>query len=291
MRNDITTATTANLLNTYLPSVSAALITQQTFSYQLLTGSYANYPNMTWTIMVNGVANEVGVPPFFINNPNTGVGMSTLIGNPALIGYKIQLNPSSTGFTNIFAANTYITAIDVLSVNQTDKFVGWITLSKSNTVQMPPSTVNYPIQLIATNLTLSTTTFSNPFNINYDTYINMSLQNLPIVTSNNNQLPCTYKIPLNSQGNIVYLNAESNSFEQSVVVSNSSFVLDKITVVFTDRRGNAIQPNYGNYSFSLGFEFDTASGGTTNGNSGVPGTPSTAVVTAPPVIHYFQEFM
>jgi hypothetical protein len=293
MRDDITTATTANSLTTYSPSVSTALITQKTFYYSLLTGSSAIYPNASAQIWLNGVVSTSGVPAFCINNPITGGNI--LSGNPQLIGYKIQMDPIAGpigGFTNIFAANTYITSIDVYDIAQTNKFAAWVTLSIPNIAVLPSGTINYPIQIIANNLTLSTTTFSNPFNINYDTYLNMTLQNIPVVTTNHNQKPCTFKIPLNSQGNIVYLNGESNSFDQVATIDNSSFVLDKLTVVFTDRRGNPIQPNYGNYSFSLGFEFGSGtSSGTTNGNSGVPGTAATGTPSTVPIKRYFQEFM
>ncbi len=70
MRDDITTATTANLLTTYSPSVSTALITQKTFYYSLLTGSSAIYPNASAQIWINGVVNTAGVPAFCIDNPN-----------------------------------------------------------------------------------------------------------------------------------------------------------------------------------------------------------------------------
>ena len=287
LRNDITLASTTNTATSYNPTASTALLTQYTFSMQLLTGSWA--PNTSLQIFFNGVVNpNTTVPPFCIVNPNSGAGIPLLVGNPQLIGYKILMNTAVSGFTNIFQTDTYITSIDVSDVAQTNKYICWVTLSKGTTSAFSSATVNYPIQLIANNLSNTTTTFSNPSNINYDTYVNMTIQNMPVVTANNNQLPCTFKIPLNSRGNIVYLNAESNSFVQSVVSSNSHFVLDKLTIIFTDRRGYAIQPNYGNYSFSLAFVFKD----TSDENYYTADTTKTTVETETPVIeqHYFTEY-
>ena len=295
IRNDITTATTANSLTTYFPSVSTALITQQYFKYSLLSASYAI--NGSTTFYIEGILsttwNSKDLPTFVVANT---LGGTSLIGNTSLYGYQIRLSVESSGLVDIFSPNTTIVSITSLNGNNpgASKWYAAIELSKpfiaSYTVD---ATHTYQIDIVANNLMLSTTTFTNPFNINYDTYLNMTLQNLPVVTTNNNQMNCTFKIPLNSQGNIVYLNGESNSFEQVATIDNTHFILDKLTIVFTDRRGNAIQPNYGNYSFSLGFEFGSTGTGTTNGNSGTPSgiTTSAGGTTATGQIHYFQEFM
>ena len=286
MRNDITTASTENLIQTYIPSVSTALIIQMSFLYSLTNLSYGIIGETT--LYSYGVTNELQVPSFL-----EGIDEFNLSGNLNLMNYsyKISMDPIMgplMSLTDIFAPNTYITTINRRSQVSNSKFYAAIGLSLPLIKNLVSGvSTNYPIKIIATNLLLSTTTFSNPFNINYDTYLNMTLHNLPIVTTNNNKFPCTFKIPLDSQGNIVYLNGESNSFIQEANIDNSHFVLDKITVIFTDRRGLSIQPNYGNHSFSLSFEFD----GKGNNSTGTAGTPSFITNPVAEPEHYFQEYM
>ena len=100
----------------------------------------------------------------------------------------------------------------------------------------------------------TTYTFNNPFSLSNDTYINMTLSNLPAVTSTQNQKPCSFKIPLNTASNCYYFIGENTSFIQPITINNTSFIIDSLNVQITDRFGNNINPNGFDYSFSLKFE-------------------------------------
>ena len=265
-------------LNTYMTissNLSASLMTGETvpvFSVVTINRdlkvSYSMriYPSSTFTL-------------------KEGFLTKTLLGYVASTDNKIVTlaNRYSQGGTYKTDAQTAV----YQSTNNSLTVVNDITTATNttvcNTYYPSPSSATITQYGGHTDLQLSTTTFSNPCNINYDTYINMTLSNLPILTANNNQFACTFKIPINSTSNVVYLNGESSTFQQTVNISDSHFTLDKLIVVFTDRRGYAIQPNYGQYSFSIGLEFNDAVGETINGNSGGGPPP-------PPTIHYFNEF-
>ena len=97
-------------------------------------------------------------------------------------------------------------------------------------------------------------TFNNPYSLFNDNYLNMTLSNLPVVTANANQKPCSFKIAFNSTGNTYFFSAENTSFIQSILLDNTNFVLDSLNVIITDRFGNAINSNGFDYSFSLEIE-------------------------------------
>ena len=209
-----------------------------------------------------------------------------------LLGYVASNDNKIVTLANRYSSSgTYQTNAQTAvyqSTNNNLTIYNDITIATTTNVNVAyyasPSSATITQYAAHNDLLLSTTTFSNPCNINYDTYVNMTISNLPIITANNNQFSCTFKIPINSTSNIVCLNGERNSFIQSVNITDSHFILDKLIVIFTDRRGYAIQPNYGQYSFSLGIDFVNDSGG------GGGSTPPPPVV--PPVqIHYFTEFL
>lgn len=113
--------------------------------------------------------------------------------------------------------------------------------------------VNNLKTLISGTTYLNTVYFSNCFNLNFDNYINMSL-NIPCATTNVNNLMCHFKIGLNCNSNIVYFNSESNSFCQDIIINDSHLVLSQLNVILSDRFGNVIYGSH--YSFSLGIEFN-----------------------------------
>jgi len=98
-------------------------------------------------------------------------------------------------------------------------------------------------------------TFNNPYSLFNDNYLNMSLSNLPVVTANANQKPCSFKIPMNVSSNTYFFTAENTSFIQPILLDNTNFVLDNLNVAVTDRFGNSINANGFDYSFSLEFEY------------------------------------
>ena len=119
---------------------------------------------------------------------------------------------------------------------------------------------NQSSQLNTTSGSNKTSTINalNSFNLNIDNYANMSIVNLPILNNANaNRIISSFKIPLNCvNGDVLYLE-ENQTFRQNVSLTNNQLVINSIKVVFTDRFGNALTNNGNDYSFTLGFQFNT----------------------------------
>ena len=96
-------------------------------------------------------------------------------------------------------------------------------------------------------------TASRVYNLNYDNYISLYLTNIPHNSKSANLLS-SFKIPLNSSGNIIYFNSENISFSQYITITDQNFVVDKLQIVVYDRFGNNIF-NAFDYSMTLAFSF------------------------------------
>jgi hypothetical protein len=105
----------------------------------------------------------------------------------------------------------------------------------------------------ATGTTVITAT--NPSIINFDTYINIWIENLGQSSLEPNQI--TFKIPITySSGGIVQW-TEFNQFTQKVLVTDRGVRLDRLNVTVLDRFGNILNNNGLDWSFSLEIEADT----------------------------------
>ena len=173
----------------------------------------------TPTFQYNSSTNQIQLITFYYCASSTNIGASL---------YNVTLNDS-------YLLNT------VLGYNK-----GNATVLQELLTGLPTYQTNTVIQ--------TTYTFNNPFSLSNDTYINMTLSNLPAVTSTQNQKPCSFKIPLNSASNCYYFIGENTSFIQPITINNTSFIIDSLNVQITDRFGNIINPNGFDYSFSLEFE-------------------------------------
>jgi hypothetical protein len=108
--------------------------------------------------------------------------------------------------------------------------------------------------LSAVNTTGATITAIRQPNLNFDNYISLFIKNIPHNSSSSNQL-ISFKIPLNSSGNIVYFNSENISFSQYITITDQNLVVDKLSIVVYDRFGNQLTNNGFDYSLTVGFSF------------------------------------
>ena len=83
----------------------------------------------------------------------------------------------------------------------------------------------------------------------------MTFTNLPLNTTTNSLIACSFKIPLNSSQNVIYFNSENSSFTQDINFNDVNYIINKLDVIITDRYANSINSNGLDYSFSLGIEF------------------------------------
>ena len=93
------------------------------------------------------------------------------------------------------------------------------------------------------------------YNLNFDNYFSFVISNLPLQsTTNNNNLPCTFKIILNSMSNTVNFTGESNNFIQDIILPNNTN-LNELNITIYDKYNNIVNNNNFDFSFSLGYEF------------------------------------
>ena len=81
------------------------------------------------------------------------------------------------------------------------------------------------------------------YNLSYDTYIIMILDNLPCnsVNGSTNQPALSFKIPFcNAVYSTLFQYNDRNSLEQSIEINDPNFILNKLKISFYDRYGYKI---------------------------------------------------
>jgi len=100
-------------------------------------------------------------------------------------------------------------------------------------------------------------TTTNFYCLNIDNYLTIYITNLNSGSDTNaNGRLLTFKIPLNAvNGQILYL-GESNTFIQTISITDPYFVLSSLNIMILDRSGYPINGGNANYSFTLGITYD-----------------------------------
>jgi hypothetical protein len=103
----------------------------------------------------------------------------------------------------------------------------------------------------------STITTTNFYCLNIDNYINLYITNLNSGSDTNaNGRLLTFKIILpQTNGNILFL-GESNTFIQTISITDPYFVLNSLNIMILDRFGYPINGGNANFSFTLGINYD-----------------------------------
>ena len=95
-------------------------------------------------------------------------------------------------------------------------------------------------------------TAQNSYIINFDTYINIFIEN--IGTSSLEPSQITYKVPVNGAvENVIYWN-ENSQFTQKINVSDDRSRVDRLNITVLDRFGNILNNNGIDWSFSIEVE-------------------------------------
>ena len=98
---------------------------------------------------------------------------------------------------------------------------------------------------------------TNFYNLNIDNYLNMYVTNLSGADSTNvNGRLLSFKIPLNCVNGSVLYYGESNTFIQTISITDPKFVLTSMNIMILDRFGFPINGGNAHYSFTLGINFD-----------------------------------
>jgi hypothetical protein len=103
----------------------------------------------------------------------------------------------------------------------------------------------------------STITTTNFYCLNIDNYINLYITNLHSGSDTNaNGRLLTFKIILPQvNGNILFL-GESNTFIQTISITDPYFVLNSLNIIILDRFGFPINGGNANFSFTLGINYE-----------------------------------
>ena len=102
-----------------------------------------------------------------------------------------------------------------------------------------------------------TITTTNFYCLNIDNYINLYITNLNSGSDTNaNGRLLTFKIILPQvNGNILFL-GESNTFIQTISITDPYFVLHSVNIIILDRWGFPINGTNAHYSFTLGINYE-----------------------------------
>jgi hypothetical protein len=131
--------------------------------------------------------------------------------------------------------------------------------STSNTITVPTG-LNYPslASLLgfvpSQTLAGSSITSQNAYLLNFDTYLNIWIEN--IGPSSLEPAQITYKIPVNGTvGNVIHWN-ENSQFYQTIKVTDRNARVDRLNITVYDRFGNPMNNNGLDWSFSLNVKSD-----------------------------------
>jgi len=104
---------------------------------------------------------------------------------------------------------------------------------------------------------LYTFTFTNNYNLNYDTYLNFLIPNFPIYSINNNGTRCSFKLPLHGNlGDVVYY-GNNQGYEQKLTISNNdSYILNLFQYQIFDKFGFPLYYYGGDFSITFKFVYE-----------------------------------
>ena len=155
----------------------------------------------------------------------------TFVGNTTLLSLG-QFAASAT--SNILTFNGY---------NGNTRYLGPVT---------PNSLLSFLGYTHLTQVSGTALTATNPYTLNWDTYINMWIEN--VGQSSLEPAQITFKIPLNSTTNGVAYWSEGSQNIQKICITDKSVRIDRLNIVFQDRFGNILNNNGLDWSMSFDIE-------------------------------------
>jgi hypothetical protein len=179
-------------------------------------------------------------------------------------GYYNSISSVITALNSAIASVISASYTFILSVNSTNNIVVNIT-----NVSSPSTPVIYTISptTLATILgistlvnvnSLTTTTTNTIYNLSYDNYISMVFTNIPsLMTGANANYASSIKVPLNAiPYSVYYYITDRNTYDQSLTIIDSNFILDTFQIQIYDRFGYQLSNGNLDYSFTLAIEYD-----------------------------------
>jgi hypothetical protein len=149
------------------------------------------------------------------------------------------------------------TLTSLTSVTWTANSNNTVTVALSAATLVIPSGLSYPslAQLLgftSTQTLTGTINSQNPSIINFDTYVNIWIENIGQSSLEPSQI--TYKIPVDgATNNVIYWN-ENSQFCQEIKITDKNARIDRLNISVIDRFGNIINNNGLDWSFTLEIE-------------------------------------
>jgi len=97
---------------------------------------------------------------------------------------------------------------------------------------------------------------TNSYNINFDNYICIYIENLRTSSLEPN-VPITFKIPITVGMGNIQMYSEGTQWRQKIDISDPNFRLDRLNIKVLDRFGKLLDNNGLDWSFTLEIESDT----------------------------------
>ena len=95
--------------------------------------------------------------------------------------------------------------------------------------------------------------FQNCYNINFDSYYNLTITNIPTISKNFN-MNCDFKLPIDSIQNSIFYYNNKKSYQQYISINNRDTVINRLCIYLSDKYNNVIYSNI-DWSFTLEYEF------------------------------------
>jgi hypothetical protein len=194
----------------------------------------------TLSLRVNSTTYTITISEQLITSIDTLISVVNAAVLAAIPAYSIVFSLPTDTYKLQLVTNVSIT---IYETNLIHYIMGFTTSTSTGTTVSSGT-------LVKTVSSGSTTTADGSYNLTVDNYLNFIITNLPGSTSTASGIPCTFKIPLNSGYNSIYYWADNISSTQWID-TGIDFDLSSLSVQIKDRFNNDINPNGGDYSFTL----------------------------------------
>jgi hypothetical protein len=170
------------------------------------------------------------------------------------ISYTIQPgNYSSTSFLAVL--NTAIgNSVGQFAISASQNLFTFTSAGGSVTMTIPPQSL-LAFLGFTNGQTGNFITATNAYIINFDTYLNIWIENLGQSSLEPSQI--TFKLPVNVNSGGILQWTELSQFTQKVEVTDRGVRLDRLNITVLDRYGNILNNNGLDWSFTLEIEADT----------------------------------
>jgi hypothetical protein len=190
------------------------------------------------------------------------INITVPIGNytiDSLINYinSCIINLYTTYNTQYDAFGTTCPTLSKVLVAASSSFpVGYIQLNVLSgvNIQILPSSLNSMLGFINNQSATTTIIGPNFYNLYPDISIYLYFPNIPHNNTHFNNQLISFKIPVTVGYQAIEFNQENINFAQYIEVSDKTFILTNIQLLFYDRLGNPLINNNLDYTFTLGIE-------------------------------------